>query len=546
MKKILLVLLFSILTICSALATTAEELAESNEWHDLLLDDPYGQGFVTDYTKFFACGERDYLKEINYLLENRGPELYRKYPGRYECISRNLGIDIPWLEDNDELAAYLAENDFDRVSIGIAEPYNKQAMSFFGHAFMFLSNDDESVAEGVSLNLFAYIDEYSGGETIIRGLQGNLVGYFDFKSVSRMFENYLINLERMVIDYRLILDRDAIRRILLMVWDLRGAPIDYQFIERNCVNGTLTLLDYAAGNTDMRAAFPGILLPTSMVEIIEHFEMVETRQIYSPVITQLGVEIDRSRLPEFDQRKTAWTAAGWPSGSEHGLPPFIPVPDQVERPLYFDSNNAYVELGSAVNLSGTPQFRFDAEARFLLADEWERIFSTKKLSKITLGRIKLFYQDNSNWGLDRIDLFESTEFPKLLEYHIYPSSRFYVGAHRGFADGNLKPVITIGKGFSVGTDCILLYSLIDADLVIDWIGINFGGEAGLILNGEWGMAGVKGYLPIWGWPDHSKRAPGAAVTAKLRITPNFFLGGDYDILKNSLRIAARVSFSPWG
>lgn len=544
MKRTCIFIFITFLTAVPLFSMTIEELAGSNEWHNLLLDDPYGQGFVTDDSRFFACGERDYFNEINYLLDNQSTALYNKYPARYECISRNLNIDIPYLENNPELIKYLADNDYDRLSIGIAEPYNKQAMSFFGHAFMFLSNDGESVGDGVSINLFAYVDELSGTETIVKGLQGDLVGYFDFKSVSKMFENYSINLERLVIDYRLNLDRRAIRRVLLMVWDLRDAPIDYQFVARNCVNGTLALLDYAVGNSDMRGRYPGILLPCVMSDIIYDFDLVESVTKYSPVITQMDHEIADDRIPEFDIRKTAWTEDGWPTGIDTGLPPYVPVPDQIERRVYFNNYPSYFELGGSVKPSG--EYRISLDCRFLLADEWERVFSAKKLSKLTLGRVKLFYADKNNWGLDRLDLWESAEFPKLMKYHIYPTKRFYIGAHREFKDNCLKPVITMGRGLSVGTDNLLLFAMLDGDLVFDWLGGNLGGEAGLLLNGGWGMLGLNAYYPFIAFPEHSMRKPKLGLTGRLRLTDYFMLGFEYNIFETSLGLSTRVSFSPWG
>ena len=543
MKKILLLVLLLVIFMQSAYSVTIRELADSNEWHDLLLDDPYGAGFITDDSKFFACGERDYQKEIDYLLENRGPELYARFPARYECISRNLGIDIPYLEGNEELNAYLQEYDFDAISVGFAEPCNSQAMSFFGHAFMLLWNRGRPINEGLALNLFGYVDEFSGTETIVRGLQGRIDGYFDFDSVANIFENYTINLDRMVIEYKLKLDPDAVRRILLMVWDLRGAPISYQFVTRNCVNGTMALLDYAVGNVDIRSEFPGVLLPSSLIDVITQFNLKESENVYSPVVTQMGTEVSPERIPEFDQRKTAWTTDGWSNGKGNGLPPFIPKLDEVRRPLYFDTNSPYIELGGSARLFGNGKYRIELEGRYLLADEWERVFSAKKPLQLTLGRMKLFYSDNKNWGLDRLDLWETAEYPKLMQYHNHLSKKLYLGAHRDFADGNLKPVITIGRGLSVGAEGLLLYAMAEADAVFDWIGINTGGEAGLMLNGSWGMMKLTGYYPFWAYPEHSKRKPAAEVSARFRICPEFILGADYDILENRLRISTRFNFA---
>lgn len=110
MKKYTLLLLLCLFTV-SLYSMTIDELSNSDEWHNLLLDDPYGKGFITDNSKMFACGKKDYKKEIEYLLENQSNELLIKYPARYECISRNLNLDIDYLSINPELIKYLKEND---------------------------------------------------------------------------------------------------------------------------------------------------------------------------------------------------------------------------------------------------------------------------------------------------------------------------------------------------------------------------------------------------------------------------------------------------
>ena len=179
MKKIILFCL-TIICINYLYSTTIEELAVSDEWHNLLLDDAYGKGFVTDYSSMFACGERDYKKEIEFLIENQNEELYYQYPARYECISRNLHIDIPYLDNNHDLTTYLELNSYDTLSISFSEPINDELDSTFGHAFIILNNIKDNIGNGASINLFAYIDDLDSLEMIKKGLTGDLVGYFDF------------------------------------------------------------------------------------------------------------------------------------------------------------------------------------------------------------------------------------------------------------------------------------------------------------------------------------------------------------------------------
>lgn len=64
MKKILTILLL-ILCINNLYSIPIDELSVSDEWHNLLLDDPHGKGFVTDYSKMFACVKKIIKKKLN-------------------------------------------------------------------------------------------------------------------------------------------------------------------------------------------------------------------------------------------------------------------------------------------------------------------------------------------------------------------------------------------------------------------------------------------------------------------------------------------------
>ena len=77
MKKFILFLLL-IIVISPLYSNNIDNLAKSNEWHNLLLDNPNGKDFITDYSKMFACGRQDYKAEIEYLINNQSQELYNK------------------------------------------------------------------------------------------------------------------------------------------------------------------------------------------------------------------------------------------------------------------------------------------------------------------------------------------------------------------------------------------------------------------------------------------------------------------------------------
>ncbi|NCD04596.1 MAG: DUF4105 domain-containing protein [Spirochaetia bacterium] len=556
MKKYILLLLLCLFTV-SLYSMTIDELSNSDEWRNLLLDDPYGKGFITDNSKMFACGEKDYKKEIEYLLENINNELLIKYPARYECISRNLNLDIDYLSINPELIKYLKENDYDQLSIALSEPINDQLMSMFGHAIVLLSHKDENIGEGVSINLFAHLDNLSSTEVIINGLNGHLVGYFAFDRAALIFENYSLKLNRELVVFKTNINKEQIQRILLMVWELNNAPISYQFINRNCVNGALSLLDYSLGNVKLRERANSILLPYSLVKVLKEKNYIIDWETYSPASSQFNLEQSRDKAPEYNIRKTYWTDDGWENELvKRELTEYIPIKDKYKRPFYIDNNLSFVDFQTNLKLDNLNNYSFNLEVGFLSADTWQRVFSSPRFVKTVIGQINLFYNDNSNFGLSNFTLWEQQSYYKLKFFSRSLSNGIKIAIDNNFNDNKLKPYISITRGLSIGlcsfmdipNDPLLIYCMADASTVFDYFHLNIGINSGILLKNKTSMINLDTYYSITNFTKNNigSKSNRIDLIAKTRLNENIIFGLKYNILQNILSTSLRYSFSPWG
>ncbi|MGD1819709.1 MAG: DUF4105 domain-containing protein [Pleomorphochaeta sp.] len=556
MKKIIILLLF--LTLVNNLyASNIDDLANSDEWHNLLLDDAYGKGFVTDDSKMFACGERDYKKEINYLINNQNPELYNLYPARYECINRNLGMDIPYLENNTELQQYLDSHDYDTLSIALSEPINDQLMSTFGHAIVILNNKDENIGDGVSINLFAHTDNIGSLDLIKRGLTGDLIGYFDFDVAWKIFENYAVKMQRELVVFDTTLTKVQIKRILLMVWELQHAPLDYQFIKRNCVNGAVSILDYAVGNLALRDQANTILLPYSLVKVLKLNNLINDITTYSAADNQIGLELDRSVVDDFDIRKTYWSKDAWEiKGMVRTVAPYYPHPDESYRPYYINNNLSYIGVQTNYKPNSPSPLSYNLEYRLLNADTWERVFSSPRNVKMIVGKIDLYYNSINDFGLNEFILWQQSTYNKYKFYNHKISSGLKIALDNDFNDKKLKPYVSIQKGISFGLsslidipyDPLLIYFMGDVDIIFDYLSGNLGLNAGLLYKNTKFMINLDAYYSIANLPYNpsSIKSNRFDLISMYRINDRFVFGAKYDILENEVSASLRYYYSPWG
>ncbi len=558
MKKIIIILL-CFFSLANLPAISVEELAKSDEWHNLLLDDPHGKGFVTDYSIMFACGEKDFRKEIEYLIENQNDELLYLFPARYECISRNLNLNIDYLSHNKELQEYLSSNDYDTLSISLSEPINDELESTFGHAIMILNNKDENIGAGSSINLFARTEGISDFDQIILGLSGNLVGYFEFQEAGIIMEKYSIKLQRELVVFNTKLNKEQINRILLMLWEMRRAPIDYAFIQRNCVNGAFHLLDYALGNLAIREQAKGVLMPYSLVKILKINNLVESIDTYSASSNQFGLELypNEQLLDEYEIRKSYWTDKGWEKpGIIRDLPTYRPTKDTFKRPFFINNNLSYIGIENIYDIANNNALSFNLDLRFLNADTWERVFSSPRNVKMFIGKVNLNYKAPFEISLNELILWNQASYYKYQFYNERISSEFKLAIDTDFNDNKAKPYISILKGISFGIstfkniayDPLLIYLMAEGDIVFDYIRANFGLNLGILIKYPKFSINFDSFYSIYNFPyDKSRlKANRAEIISNFRINEDITLGAKFDILENTLTSYIRYYYSPWG
>ena len=461
------------------------------------------------------------------------------------------------MENNDDVRNYLEKNAYDTLSISFSEPINDELDSTFGHAFIILNNREDTIGKGSSINLFAYIDDLDSLEVIKKGLTGDLVGYFDFAQAGIVMEKYSIKLQRELIVYDTVFTQEQIKKILLMLWEMRNAPIDYQFITRNCVNGAISLLDYAVGNISLRDQANGVLMPYSLIKLLKINNLVRDIRTYSPTNNQIGLELDTSKLDEYEIRKTYWTEDGWENHEvERTLPVYLPTQDQYERPHFINNNLSYLGIETDYNMTTHHLDSIKLDYRFLNADTWERVFSSPRNVKMIIGKVKFEYTSPSDFGLNELIIWNQASYNKLKFYNNRLSSEFKLAIDKDFNDFSLKPYMTVSKGLSFGIsafrnipyDPLLVYVMAEGDVVFDYLRGNFGLHSGILYKNTKYMINLDSFYSVGNFPyDPGKQKSNRLGLISLyRLNERCIFGAKYDFLDTTLTGVIRYSYSPWG
>lgn len=117
--------------------------------------------------------------------------------------------------------------------------------AMFGHTLVRIDAKDRSPIISYAVN-YSALNEGSGILNYIwKGLTGGFDGYFELMPYYRKLNEYKEMEERDIWEYRLDLDQEEIRMMMLHALELRGIPSKYYFLDENCALNILFLIEAA-------------------------------------------------------------------------------------------------------------------------------------------------------------------------------------------------------------------------------------------------------------------------------------------------------------
>jgi hypothetical protein len=196
------------------------------------------------------------------------------FGARYAWLRERLQFDPARLPPQacTRRAAWMQALRPDRIWAVFPSAYLNSPASMFGHTLLRL--DGPEVRDGTPLlayaaNYVAETPETNGLVFAVKGLAGGYVGQYSVLPYYEKVKEYARLESRDLWEYPLDLDAAARERLLLHLWELRGAAFTYFFFTKNCSYQLLTLLRVADPRVDWGSAFAWWAIPTDTLRALE-------------------------------------------------------------------------------------------------------------------------------------------------------------------------------------------------------------------------------------------------------------------------------------
>ena len=170
-------------------------------------------------------------------------------------------------------ADWLAALNPERLWLVFPSAYLNSPASMFGHTLLRIDGtrgSEDAPLLAYAVNFAAETGEQNGLVYAVKGLTGGYTGRFSVMPYYEKVREYSRIDSRDLWEYPLRLDDAAIERLMLHLWEMRGAGFDYFFFTKNCSFQLLTLLEAAMPERDLRAGLELWAIPTDTVRALQH------------------------------------------------------------------------------------------------------------------------------------------------------------------------------------------------------------------------------------------------------------------------------------
>ena len=151
--------------------------------------------------------------------------------------------------------------------------YLNSPASMFGHTLLRIDGtrgSETSPLLAYAVNFAAQTEAENSLVYAYKGLTGGYVGRFSVMPYYEKVREYGRIEVRDLWEYPLQLPEPALERVILHLWELRGAGFDYYFFTRNCSYQLLTLLEVAMPERNLRQGLRWRAIPTDTIGALDH------------------------------------------------------------------------------------------------------------------------------------------------------------------------------------------------------------------------------------------------------------------------------------
>ncbi|MDN5848374.1 MAG: DUF4105 domain-containing protein [Nitrococcus sp.] len=280
----------------------AQHLADSPYWHRLLHYQPdwLGPGVTSTVVSpwFFSSlrGRHDPAAELRATLRaffTPEPRAPRNEPAqclwaaRYAWLDSRLHFDPRRLprQDCQALTQWLQALNVASVAVVFPTAYLNSPASMFGHTFLRLDAHGQDRSQRLlayAVNYAADTNERNGVLFAIKGIFGGYAGRYGLYPYYDKVKQYARIENRDLWSYRLNFSPEEIHRLLLHLWELKGADQPYFFFTRNCSRELLTLLGVARPQLHLAERFDFYTIPSDTLRALSAQPGLISKVSYRP------------------------------------------------------------------------------------------------------------------------------------------------------------------------------------------------------------------------------------------------------------------------
>jgi hypothetical protein len=225
-------------------------------------------------------GHGDPIVELNAAIEalKNDPNARCTYPARLDFLLKSGVITISDLpgatcEEYDE---YVRKVPFDRVYIVFAAEDHSAAESQMGHTIVKIAGEDENnTTREHSFSFMALMSENGNLTRYISAVWSGTEGSYVLAPYSKTVQTYIYGEKRSLWEFELNMSDEAKNRLKKHLWELKGTPINYQFITHNCNTAIEAVLNAVDQNfADNKHLF--FATPTEYLKLLQERGLIKS------------------------------------------------------------------------------------------------------------------------------------------------------------------------------------------------------------------------------------------------------------------------------
>ena len=200
-----------------------------------------------------------------------------KFIARYQWLKQELDFDsqrLPecncsWFND------WLAEMNPEAVTLVFPVAYINNPASMFGHTLLRIDSQNRNEQTRLldfTINYAANTQEEPGLSYALKGLFGGYQGGFSVEPYYTQAKRYGDIENRDIWEYHLTLSNEEILRMLMHVWELKSAGLDYYFLDENCSYQLLSILEAARPSLHLLDQFGLWAVPADTVRSVANVD----------------------------------------------------------------------------------------------------------------------------------------------------------------------------------------------------------------------------------------------------------------------------------